>query len=118
VFSGTAFFAAISKMSVSFEEVLTKDEEQEHFLKQNAALRPRNFTNVWLECEKMIALPWAGSNEIFSAISRMTGFSRDGDTRIARDCRLDTDDYAKTTSKVCKYSARHKRQCLPTVYIG
>jgi len=83
VLSGTAIFAAISKMSVSFEEVLTKDEEQEHFLKENATLRPTNFTNVWLKCEKKIALPWAGSNGIFSAISRMTGFSRDGDTRIA-----------------------------------
>jgi len=57
VLSGTAIFAAISKMYVSFEEVLTKDEEQELFLKQNATLRPRNFINVWLKCEKMIALP-------------------------------------------------------------
>jgi len=74
VLSDTAIFAAISKMYVAFEEVLTKEEEQGHFLKQNATLRPTNFTNVWLKCAKMIALPWAGSNGIFSAISRMTGF--------------------------------------------
>jgi len=50
VLSGTSIFAAISKMSVAFEEVLTKDDEQEHFLRQNATLPPINFTNVWLKC--------------------------------------------------------------------
>jgi len=39
--SGTAIYAAISKMSVTFEEVLTKDEEQEDFLKQSDTLRPK-----------------------------------------------------------------------------
>ena len=54
--SGTAIFAAISKMSVAFEVVLTKDEEQTDFLKQNDTLRFTNFTNVWLKCAKIIAL--------------------------------------------------------------
>jgi len=42
----------------------------------------------------------------------MTGFSRNGDTKIAKDCRLDTDYYAKTTSKMWKYSALHKPTML------
>ena len=76
-------------------------------------LRPTKFTNVWLKCAKMIALAVGRQQCNFrSHYVDDWFFLRNGDRRIAKDCRHDTYYYAKTTSKVCKYSERHKTTIL------
>ena len=75
-------------------------------------LRPTKFTNVWLKCAKMIALAVGRKQCNFRSHFVDDWFLRNGDRRIAKDCRLDTYYYAKTTSKVCKYSERHKTTIL------
>jgi len=50
--------------------------------------------------------------QLWQLFRKLLVFLRNGDTRIAKDCRHDTYYYAKTTSKVCKYSERHKTTML------
>ena len=115
----TAIFAAISKMSVPFKNVLTKNEKQVDFLKQNATLRPTNFTNVWLKCAKIIALAVGKQQCHFYSHFVDDWFFWEMVTReLQKTADVTPTSMQKRRRRCVNIQKVIKRQCLPTVFIG
>jgi len=114
VLSGTSIFAAISKISVAFEEVLTKDDEQEHFLRQNATLPPINFTIVWLKCATDCVCPGPAAMQFLQPFRGRLVFREMVTQKSQKTADLTPTNMQKQRQECVNIQHFVNRQCLPT----